>query len=231
MGAARHSTRVEKLFLEIVNVAIFCPISHDVGEQPGPHSSEKRAAAQGKAEPISHDLSGDEPLRSPHAAPLLPLRRVGSPLSGSHRGGRCSGSPPSLHTRRTLWRRCGPSEVPRRQPEQRWSLAMDGAKQPDPRAREKRVVTQRQSGWDWRKAARTAGSASYPAVQCDPCPETGRPGEIGCRKKDDRGERAGRSELVRELDGRHDLRADSERERGGAFGTRRAAGRAARTSQ
>ena len=142
MGAARHSTRVEKLFLEIVNVAIFCPISHDVGEQPGPHSSEKRAAAQGKAEPISHDLSGDEPLRSPHAAPLLPLRRVGSPLSGSHRGGRCSGSPPSLHTRRTLWRRCGPSEVPRRQPEQRWSLAMDGAKQPDPRAREKRVVTQ-----------------------------------------------------------------------------------------
>ena len=37
-------------------------------------------------------------------------------------------------------------------------------------------------------------------------------GEIGCGNKDDRGERAGRSEPVRQLDGRHDLRADSERE-------------------
>ena len=50
------------------------------------------------------------------------------------------------------------------------------------------------------------------------CAETGRPatqethGGIGCRKKDDRCERACRSEPVRQLDGRRDLRADSERE-------------------
>ena len=139
-----------------------------------------------------------------------------------------------------------PSEVPRRQPEQRWSLAEDGAErpqevdgeektslgggpdqveQPDPPDRERRDVTQdSQAGTRGRwKAARTenaerAGSASGPAVQCDPCCETGRPatqethGGIGCRKKDDRGERACRSELVRQLDGRRDLRADSERE-------------------
>ena len=50
-----------------------------------------RAAARGKAEPISHDLTGDEPVSS---RATRSYHSEGSALSGSHRGGRCSGSPP-----------------------------------------------------------------------------------------------------------------------------------------
>ena len=63
--------------------------------------SDTRAAAQGKAEPVSHNLTGDEPLRSPHAAHSH--RSEGSALNGSRMVPPSSSRPRLL--RRTLWRR------------------------------------------------------------------------------------------------------------------------------